>query len=372
MAPTEALVPSVVPTPAVVGVPIQAELDSYLERLCPNPIGGRLRVLAWEGYADDEFAEPFEQRCGVSIEFEPRASSEELIARREAGEANADVIAATSDAATHAVARGLIRVLDASRLPSLASLDPVLLNAPVPVNLADEIYGVPFAAGVSPLIFSTTHFDSPLETWNVLWDPGLAGRTAVQDDLSTVWMVAQSLGLDDPDDPAHLYNLDDTELQRVRARLDELFDGPARWWLYLELPEWFSQGEIVAAQGWEYHARVLREAGFPVGVSLPEEGATGWIDYWMIPASAENPEAAYAWLELTSQPFVQAIVAAESGYTVSHPLASHYLSPQQVAAMQSNNVTRWEGRVNFWQWGRREAYVRLWFEARAARTPSGP
>ncbi len=35
---------------------------------------------------------------------------------------------------------------------------------------------------------------------------------------------------------------------------------------------------------------------------LPEEGATGWSDTWMICATAENPNCAYAWIDYITSP----------------------------------------------------------------------
>ena len=41
----------------------------------------------------------------------------------------------------------------------------------------------------------------------MLWDDRFRGRISLQDDIASLYMVAQLLGLDDPKDPAKLYNL---------------------------------------------------------------------------------------------------------------------------------------------------------------------
>ena len=53
--------------------------------------------------------------------------------------------------------------------------------------------------GPDPLIYDTTVFPKPPESWTMFWDPKYRGKISVWDDLSTVYMAAQVLGYDKPD-----------------------------------------------------------------------------------------------------------------------------------------------------------------------------
>jgi putative spermidine/putrescine transport system substrate-binding protein len=53
----------------------------------------------------------------------------------------------------------------------------------------------------------------------------------------------------------------------------------------------------------------LAEADSPVKAILPEEGATGWSDTWMIGADTEHPNCSYAWLNHITSPEANAAVA---------------------------------------------------------------
>ena len=44
----------------------------------------------------------------------------------------------------------------------------------------------------------------------------------------------------------------------------------------------------------------------PVKEIIPKEGATGWLDTWMLSAKAKHPNCAYAWYAYISSPKVQA------------------------------------------------------------------
>src|SRR6202453_3114918 len=180
-----------------------------------------LNLLVWEGYADSSYVHTFEEanHCKVSASY--MGSSDELVAKLRGGSAgNYDVISPSSDVATSIAAAGLAAPLDLSKIPSYGQLSVQLTSLPL-VRVKAEVYGVPFMWGPDPLIYDTTVFTGPPDSWNVLWDPKYKGKISVWDDLSTVYMAAQVLGYDKPD-PAHLYNLSDEELDAVQKKLIEL------------------------------------------------------------------------------------------------------------------------------------------------------
>ena len=113
------------------------------------------------------------------------------------------------------------------------------------------------------MIYDTTAFPQPPDSWNVMWDPKLEGKVSVWDDLSTVYMAAQVLGYDKPD-PAHLYNLSDDELEAVKKKLIELKPNIRKMWSTGgELTNLFQNHEVVIAMGWPLMTNQLRKSNFP-------------------------------------------------------------------------------------------------------------
>src|ERR1700722_3096159 len=177
-----------------------------------------LNLLVWEGYADPSFVKAFEEQrhCKVSASY--MGSSDELVAKLRGGSAgNYDVISPSSDVATSIATTGLAAPLDLSKIPSYSQLSPQLTSLPL-VRANSQVYGVPFMWGPNPMIYDTTVFPKPPESWNVMWDPKYKGKVSVWDDLSTVYMAAQVLGYDKPD-PSQLYNLSDEQLEAVKKKL---------------------------------------------------------------------------------------------------------------------------------------------------------
>src|SRR6185437_94505 len=165
-----------------------------------------LNLLVWEGYADPSFVKAFEEEnhCKVSASY--MGSSDELMAKLRGGSAgNYDVISPSSDVATSIATSQLAAPLDLSKLPSYNLLSAQLISLPL-VRSDGHIYGVPFMWGPDPIIYDTSAFAQPPDSWNLFWNPKYKGKVSVWDDLSTVYMAAQVLGYDRPD-PSHLYNL---------------------------------------------------------------------------------------------------------------------------------------------------------------------
>ncbi|MCQ0004752.1 extracellular solute-binding protein [Actinomadura madurae] len=93
------------------------------------------------------------------------------------------------------------------------------------------------------------------------------------------------------------------------------------WELPAEAVSAFAGGRAVLGQAWPYHVDVLNRASRPVQGVIPSEGATGWMDAWMIGARAQHPNCMYQWLQWTASPDVQQQVAEWTGVAPANPQA---------------------------------------------------
>src|SRR5271155_3176938 len=126
-----------------------------------------LNLLVWEGYADPSFVKAFEEEhhCRVSASY--MGTSDEQMAKLRGGSAgNYDVISPSSDVASSIVAAGLAAPLDLSKIPSYSQLSPQLTSLAL-VRAKGEVYGVPFVWGPDPIIYDTTAFAQPPDSWNI-------------------------------------------------------------------------------------------------------------------------------------------------------------------------------------------------------------
>src|SRR6266849_9448273 len=135
-----------------------------------------LSLLVWEGYADPATVHAFEESRHCRVLAAYMGSSDELVAKLRGGSAsNYDVISPSSDVATSIVRAGLAAPLDLSKIPSYGQLSPRLRDSPL-VKANGQTYGVPFVWGPNPLLYDTTAFTPPPDSWSVLWDPKFKGK----------------------------------------------------------------------------------------------------------------------------------------------------------------------------------------------------
>ncbi len=327
-----------------------------------------LTLLVWEGYADPSYIQAFEKRYHCKVSASYMGSSDELVAKLRGGSAgNYDVISPSSDVATSIVAAGLAAPLDLAQLPSYSQLSPALTALPL-VKSRGQVYGVPFMWGPNPLLYDTTAFSSPPESWSVLWDPKNRGKVSVWDDLSTVYMAAQVLGYDRPD-PSQLYNLSDEQLEHVKSKLLELKPNVRKMWTTGgELTNLFQNREVTSAMGWPLMTNQLRKANFPIAETIPKENTTGWIDHLMITAASDNKQLAQEFLEFMIEAETQKKVSDVTGYTPANPDSAKFMTPKQIRSLHLDDVNAYQKRIYFWQnVPRRAKYNEIWNEVKAAQ-----
>jgi spermidine/putrescine transport system substrate-binding protein len=327
-----------------------------------------LSLLVWEGYADPSFVHDFEisHHCKVVASY--MGSSDELVAKLRGGSAaNYDVISPSSDVAASIVKAGLAAPLDRSKLPAYAQLSAKLRDSSL-AKANGQVYGVPFMWGPNPLLYDTTAFSQPPDSWAVMWDPKFRGKVSLWDELSSIYMAAQILDYDKPD-PNQLYNLSDAQLEAAKKKLLELKPNIRKYWTTGgELTNLFQNHEIVLAMGWPLNTAQLRKLNFPIGETIPMENTTGWIDHLMITAASKNKDLAAEFLAYMIDAKTQKLVADVTHYTPANPAAAAYLSAEEKKSLHLDEPDAYMRRIYFWQdVPRRAKYNEIWNEVKAAQ-----
>ena len=83
---------------------------------------------------------------------------------------------------------------------------------------------------------------------------------------------------------------DDQSAEEAEAA-DQGVLGPRRGEISL-----FKNGDAVVGASWPYQTNTLIADKAPVKDLIPTEGATGWLDTWMVSAHTKNISCAYKWL----------------------------------------------------------------------------
>ncbi len=327
-----------------------------------------LSLLVWEGYAEPSWIHDFEvaHHCKVTASY--MGSSDDLVAKLRGGSAsNYDVISPSSDVAASIARTNLVEPLDLTRIPTYSQLSPRIRDLPL-VKTNGQTFGVPFMWGPNPLLYDTTVFAKPPDSWAVFWDAKYKGKISVWDDLSTLYMAAQLLGYDKPD-PAQLYILSDEQLAAVKQKLLALKPNIRKIWSTGgELTNLFQNHEIVAAMGWPLMTNQLRQANFPIGEVIPKENTTGWIDHLMITKASSHKDLAYAFLEYMVEAQTQKKVSDFTHYTPANPASAQTMSDAEKKGLHLDDPDAYMQRIYFWQdVPRRAKYIEIWNEVKATQ-----
>jgi spermidine/putrescine-binding protein len=327
-----------------------------------------LNLLVWEGYADPSFIRGFEEKCGCKVSASYMGSSDELVAKlRGGGSGNYDVISPSSDVATMIVNSGLAAPVDLAKISNYSQLSSQLRELPL-VKAEGKVYGVPFTWGPNPLLYDTTAFPKPPQSWAVLWDRKYRGKVSVWDDLSTPYIAAELLGYDKPD-PAGIYNLNDQQLAEVKKKLLELKPNVRKLWTTGgELTNLFQNREVVLAMGWPLMTNQLRKLNFPIGETIPQENTTGWIDHLMITSGSSNKELAHEFLDYMTNAKTQKQVTDVTGYAPANPGSAQFMTEEEKKSLHLDDADAYQKRIIFWQnVPRRAKYNEMWNEVKAAQ-----
>lgn len=279
-----------------------------------SPRQAVLRVLAWPGYADDDWVSAFEKRFHAKVEVTFVDSDEALWARmHSATPPPFDVLAANTAEIQRYARAGLIAPLDLSLIPNRRGQRPYFQQVAAIGGLADTrgAYAIPFTYSSMGLIYDRKQIAVAPHSMRALWDPRYRGKVldfnSAQHNFS---FAALSLGYRDP------FHLSAAQMRTV-AR--ELVGLRRNLLTYYTLPE------EAAALFVQHHAalmfgnygtqqvELLRRAGVDVGYVIPDEGALAWLDCWAITEGAVNRALAYDWINYMLEPAIAAQLTQREG-----------------------------------------------------------
>jgi putative spermidine/putrescine transport system substrate-binding protein len=296
----------------------------------PTAIGpgeGKLTLLAWEGYAQREWVAPFERqtRCDVGVKY--AASSEEMVDAMRSRGGDYDLVSAGGDAARRLIEARDVQPVKVGLIPDWKSFVKPL-QAPAHTTVDGVQYGVSIEWGPNTLLYDTTRVKSAPTSWSAIYDQRYKGKITVPDNPIQIADAALYLSKTRPElkvtDP---YELDGSQFAAVIALLKEQRPLVGSYWARAsDEIKLFKRGQAWLGPAWHYQTDRLLNADEPVREVIPQEGATAWVDAWMLSAKAKHPRCSYLWLRWVSTARVQAQQAVFFGATPANRLACTYMN----------------------------------------------
>src|SRR5579863_5061117 len=116
--------------------------------------GGTLNMIAWEGYAQPQWVNPFEKQTGCTVHAKYAGSSDEMVAlMRNGGDSQYDLVSASGDASLRLIDGGLVAPVNVKLVPSWKDFIPQL-QSPAHNTVNGVHYGISLQWGPNILMYN--------------------------------------------------------------------------------------------------------------------------------------------------------------------------------------------------------------------------
>ncbi|HEU5253194.1 MAG TPA: ABC transporter substrate-binding protein [Solirubrobacterales bacterium] len=319
---------------------------------------GEVSLISWAGYVEPEWSKPFEQKTGCKVNNKEAGTSDEMVELMKTGQY--DGVSASGNATARLVAADLVAPVNVDLVPNYETVFEDLKDQPY--NTFDGVhYGIPHGRGANLLMWNSDDVKPAPESWAVTMDPKVAakykGKISQYDDPMSIAEAAVYLKTHEPDlGIENPYALDEEQFDAAVQLLEEQQPLVGEYWSEAAKQiSGFANEDNVVGTTWQYQYFALKEEGSPVAASpasqgfLPEEGATGWSDTWMLAKDAKHPNCMYEWMDWIIEPKVNAEVAEYFGEAPAQELACKETANKNFCAEYHAEEPQFWERVYYWE-----------------------
>jgi putative spermidine/putrescine transport system substrate-binding protein len=324
----------------------------------PTALGameGEVNVLAWPGYAEDgstdksvDWVTPFEKETGCQVNVKYFGTSDEAVNLMKSGQY--DVVSASGDATLRLIAAGDVEPVNTDLVPNYADVYPFLKDRSWN-SVNGQMYGIPHGYGANLLMYRTDKVSPAPTSWGVLFDGASAYKGKVTSYDSPIYIADAALylmktqpdlGIKDP------YALDADQLAAAVELLKAQRQNVGEYWSdYLKEVQSFTTGDSVVGTTWQVIANLAEADNVPVAAVLPDEGATGWSDTWMVSSRTKHRNCAYAWLNHIISPEANDAVAEWFGEAPANSKACGVATKGFCESYHAGDAT-YAGQIHYW------------------------
>ena len=281
-----------------------------------------LNIFTWEGYFDETTLSQFEEETGIEVNYSVFATNEEMLLKMQAGDISDYDIILASDYAISALRKDeKLLPLDKALLPNWQNLNPDFLNQYFD---PENIYSVPYTAGSPVIIYDPAQVEGEITSFADLWDEQFADGLWLIDDARV--MIGETLKM-----LGYSYNTTDAaQLEEAYQKLLEL--KPNIRVLDYDLSYFYlAKGEVKAAYLFTPYALFNMMENPELVCVFPDEGIGFGVDSIVIPANAQHPGNAHAFIDFYLRGDIAAFVAEWQGYINPNAAADELINPDYAA-----------------------------------------
>jgi putative spermidine/putrescine transport system substrate-binding protein len=297
-------------------LPAVAFAAAAFATLWANPAPAKeLRIMAWQGYADDDWVKEFEKQTGATVNVVFIGTDDEIWAKIKGSEGkDFDLFAVNTAQLQRYIDAGLVTPYDLSKVPNQKETLPRFRDlAKVQGVMRDgKVYAIPFAFDCIGLIYDTDKVKPAPTSMDILWDPNYKGRVLAYDNGEHNFsFTALTLGIQDP------FHLTPDEMQKVKDKLIALKRNVLSFYTTADEALQIYKNNDVAliwANYGQQQLKAMKDAGAHVAYINPKEGALAWLDTWAMTSGVRDKDLAEAWVNFVLQKKIGQQLSEREGF----------------------------------------------------------
>lgn len=265
-----------------------------------------LNLYNWGDYIDPELISKFEEDTGYVVSYETFDSNEAMYTKINQGGTAYDLAVPSEYMIERMMEENLLIELDHSKIKGIENLDPDLLDMAFdPGNK----YSIPYFWGTLGIVYNTKFIEEgAIKHWDDLWKPEFKDNLMLIDGAREVMGLSlNSLGYS-------VNSKNDAELAEAAEKLDTLTPN-VKAVVADEIKMYMIQEESSIAVTFSGEVADMMWENENLQYVIPPEGSNLWFDNFVIPKTAQNTEAAYAFISFMLEPENAAQNAEYVGYS---------------------------------------------------------
>ncbi len=262
------------------------------------PSSSTLTILTWDDYFSLDVVKEFETEHGVTVNFESFDNLDEMEALLRSRPSAFDLVLTSGSKTADLISLQLVRPLQKELIPLFGNLDRRFLD--LDDDPGNE-YSVPYMWGPTLVAYRADKISDPEKSWKSLWDERYRGHVLMPEETFDAYSVALlALGHDlNSQDPKHLE-------EATKLLIDQVQRLGSRFVDINEVRSKLLSGDCWITMTYSSDAGVLAEKEENIAYFIPDEGASLWLDSFVIPREAKNVHEAHLFLNYFCRPEVAA------------------------------------------------------------------
>lgn len=275
-----------------------------------------LIIYNWGDYLDPKLIKKFERETGYHVVYETFDSNEAMFTKIKQGGTSYDIAVPSEYMVMKMKKAHLLDQLNLKEIPNLKNISPSFLHHSFD---QDNHYSVPYFWGTLGIVYNDRYIkQNEIKNWNDLWQKRYRHQILLVDSARDgMGMALASMGYSMNTSDYLKLKLAQTKLNGLSPNIKAVISD--------EMKMYMIQNEAKIGVTWSGEAHEMMTSNHHLHYVIPAPSSNLWFDNLVIPKTAKNKRAAYAFINFMLEPKNAAQNAQYIGYATPNKAAQKLL-----------------------------------------------